>query len=64
MRTNPDADLIFKLVNVNGDEGRLDIPAAWVPANEWVELTFPKSEFINLNTAEDVRPDRPREHNK
>ena len=54
MRTNPDADLIFKLVNVNGDEGRLDIPAAWVEANEWVELTFPKSEFINLNTSEDV----------
>ena len=54
MRTNPDADLIFKLVNVNGDEGRLDIPAAWVEANEWVELTFPKSEFINLNTTEDV----------
>ena len=58
-RTDASADLIFKLVNVDGDgavtgEGRLDIPAADVPANQWVELVFNKSDFINLNPAEEI----------
>ena len=58
-RTDASADLIFKLVNVDGDgavtgEGRLDIPSADVPANQWVELVFNKSDFINLNPAEEI----------
>ena len=48
MRTNPDADLIFKLVNVNRDQVG-SIYRLVVEANEWL-VTFPKSEFINLNT--------------
>ena len=58
-RTDPSADLIFKLVNVDSDgavtgEGRLDVLAADVPANRWVELVFNKSDFINLNPAEEI----------
>ena len=61
MRTNPDADLVFKLVNVNGDEGRLDIPAAWVGANEWVELTFSQIRIHKSKHHGGCPPDRPRE---
>ena len=53
-RTDPTADLTFALVNVGGDVGRIDIPAADVPAGQWVDLVFPKASFTNLNTSQDV----------
>ena len=42
-RTDASADLILKLVDTSTSpftEGRLDISAVDVPANQWVELAF------------------------
>ena len=50
-RTDASADLILKLVDTSTSpftEGRLDISAVDVPANQWVELVFEKTAFSGL----------------